>query len=74
MIKIKADTFGIFKLIVDGSIRDYKRISNFERNCVFEFSEDEDFPNATDLEIEFVPERIKLTSYDFFMRIEAYVD
>jgi hypothetical protein len=73
-IRIKADTFGVFRLKIDGVIRDYKYTSNFERNCLFEFLEDEDFPDTKDIEIDFVPERIKLSTYDFFTRIEAYVD
>lgn len=74
-IKIKADTMGIFKLIIDGEVKDYYRTSFMDRNCKFAFIEEIDLLTGDDLEIEFIPDRIQeLSNYNFFMRIEAYVD
>jgi len=75
VIKINADTMGRFRLKVNGTIKDYFMTSSLQRNCKFEFIEDLDIPNTQDIEVEFIPDRLQeLTTYDFFMRIEAYVD
>lgn len=71
-IKIKADTFGAFKLKINGVVRDYIQTSPFERNALFEFWEDEPLNNAQVLTIEFLPDRLLIPSYNFFMRTEAY--
>lgn len=72
VLKIKADTFGVFRVKVDGTIKDYFLTSPLERNCYFKFLEEEELNNASELTIEFVPERLDLSSYNFFYRIEAY--
>jgi hypothetical protein len=71
-VRVKADTFGAFKLIINGAVRDYFQTSPFERNCRFEFVEEEGVTTSQDVEIEFLPDRLQIASYDFFMRIEAY--
>lgn len=74
-VKIKADTFGVFKLIIDGETKDYFRTSPLDGNCKFIFLEEIDLLTGDDIEIEFIPDRIQvLSNYNFFMRIEAYVD
>lgn len=72
-IKINTDTFGDFRVKIDGVIREYYRTSPLDRNCIFDFIEDENLLNTLDIDIEFKPERIRLSTYDFFIRIEAYV-
>lgn len=71
-IKIKADTFGAFKLKINGVVRDYFQSSPFERNALFEFWEDELLNNTQVISVEFLPDRIQLDDYNFFIRIEAY--
>lgn len=72
-LKIKADTLGNFKLIINGITKDYFLTSPTDRNCRFYFLEDEDLLDGQELQIEFLPERLRLTNYNFFFRIEAYV-
>lgn len=73
VIRIKADTFGAFRVKVDGTIKDYFQTSPLQRNCVFEFSEEESVTTGQAVTIEFVPDRIQnIVNYDFFGRIEAY--
>jgi len=69
---VKADTFGTFRLKIDGVILDYVRTSPEQRNCLFEFIEEPDFLNAQVLTIEFQPYRNRLTEYNFFTRLEGY--
>ena len=73
VIKIKCDTFGSFKLKVNGVIKDYFNVSAYERNCKFQFIEDLDVLTGDSITIEFLPDRVRLTSYNFFLRIEGYV-
>jgi len=72
-LKIKADTLGTFRVKVNGTIADYFKTSNFDRNCKFIFLEDLGVNNGQTLSVEFVPERIRINNYNFFFRIEAYV-
>lgn len=72
-IKVKADTFGTFRVKVNGVIKDYYSTSPTDRNCIFEFAEDMEIPNGEDLTIEFVPDRLQIANYDFFFRTEGYV-
>jgi len=73
-INLKADTFGAFRIKVDGVIRDYYQTSPIYRNGLFEFLEEEHLNNTQELTIEFLPDRLCITNYNFFMRIEGYVD
>lgn len=70
--KIKADTFGAFRLKIDGTIVDYFLTSQFLRNAHFYFIEEIDLLNGQELTIEFLPERIYLPNYEFFYRLEGY--
>lgn len=70
--KIKADTFGTFRVKIENNIKDYYLTSPLERNCFFKFLEEE-LNNGQTITVEFVPERIDLTNYNFFYRIEGYV-
>jgi hypothetical protein len=72
-LNIKADTFGAFRIKVDGVIRDYFQTSPLHRNALFEFLEEEKLNTGQELTIEFVPDRICITNYEFFSRMEAYV-
>lgn len=72
-VKVKADTLGTFRVKVNGTISDYFKTSNFDRNCKFIFLEDLEVNNGQTISVEFVPERIRLNNYNFFCRIEAYV-
>ena len=73
-IKIKADTFGIFRLKKNSVIQDYFQTSVMERNCIFYYVEDLLFQSGDSISIEFVPDRIQgVATYSFFMRIEGYV-
>lgn len=71
--RIKGDTFGAFRLKVNGTERDYFQTSPVQRNCQFEFLEEERLDSGQTLTIEFLPDRLCITNYDFFMRIESYV-
>lgn len=73
-ITVKADTFGTFRLKKEGDVEEYFKTSFSERNCKFIFLEDIDLANGEQISIEFVPERIRLTDYNFFMRVEGYLD
>ena len=73
-IKVKADTLGIFRVKVNGTIIDYFTTSNMERNCIFEFSEHIDLLNSHVLTIEFIPNRLRLNNYHFFLRMEGYLE
>lgn len=72
VVKAKADTLGVFRLKIDGDIQDYFFTSSHERNCRFSFVEDLDLPTGSQITLEFVPERIRLSSYNFFFRMESY--
>lgn len=72
-VKAKADTLGTFRIKINGTISDYFKTSNFDRNCRFLFLEDLEVNNGDTISVEFVPERIRLSNYNFFFRIEAYV-
>lgn len=72
VIKVNTNTFGSFRVKVNGDIRDYYQTSVTERNCRFEFSEDLLVDQDDVLTIEFIPDRIQLAAYNFFMRVEAY--
>jgi len=72
-LKVKADTMGTFRVKVNGTIADYFKTSNFDRNCRFLFLEDLKVDTGETVSVEFVPERIRLNNYNFFFRIEAYI-
>lgn len=73
-IKVKADTFGLFKVTVDGDIKDYYRTSPIDRNCKLVFLEDLEALTGQNILIEFIPDRLQsLSNYNFFIRIEAYI-
>lgn len=67
-----ADTYGTWRVKIDGTTIDYFSTSPTERNCRFQWSEDEDLPTGGVITIEFRPDRNKLTQYTFFWRIEGY--
>lgn len=74
VVKLNANTFGSFRLKINGDIKAYFQTSIMQRNCMFEFPEDLDVLNGDSLTIEFVPDRIQvLSNYNFFMRMESYV-
>lgn len=73
VIKIKADTFGEFRIKVNGQIQDYFLTSPTQRNCNFLFIEDLDVPNTQSLTVEFRPERLRILNLNFFFRVEGYV-
>lgn len=74
VIKVKADTFGSFRVKVAGVIKDYYQTSPFDRNCRIEFLEELGLATGQDLKIEFVPDRIQgVLTYNFFTRIEGYI-
>lgn len=70
--KVKADTFGAFRVKVDGAIQDYYRTSPTDRNCIFNFIEDLDLQESSVLTVEFKPERLRISNYNFFLRLEGY--
>jgi len=70
-IKVKSDTYGIYRIKIDGVIKDYFRTSEMNNNCIFEFYNPLALDTAEELTVEFFPYRLRLTSYDFFLRIEA---
>lgn len=72
-LKIKADTFGAFRLKVNGTTRDYYQTSQMDRNASFKFLEDEAVSTGDIVSIEFLPDRLLVNNYNFFMRIEAYL-
>lgn len=73
LIKIKADTYGTFRVKVDGNIKDYFKTSPFKRNCIFEFVEDLEVLQNQVLTVEFVPGTcMELDSFNFFLRAEGY--
>lgn len=72
-MKIKGDTLGVYRIKINGTLQDYFRTSNFERNCLFAFIEEIDLTTGQVLTIEFIPERLRLDSYNFFYRIEGYI-
>jgi len=71
-IKLRCSTMGEFRLQIDNVDTDFVLVSNFERNGVFDYAEDLPLTTGQILTIDFVPDRILLTSYPFFMRVEAY--
>ena len=71
-IKIKADTYGTFRIKVDGVVKDYFKTSPLQRNAIFEFIEDLEVLQGQTLSVEFVPRCITLASYNFFLRGEGY--
>lgn len=71
-LKVKADTFGLFRVKVNGGIKDYYRTTQFSPNCHFKFSEDLDLLDTQTLTVEYAPTRLRLNSYNFFFRAEAY--
>lgn len=73
-ITVKADTYGTFKLLKEGVTEEYFKTSFSDRNCIFEFEENIDLLSGEEITIEFVPERIRLANYNFFMRVEGYLD
>jgi len=73
VIKIKADTLGVFRVKIDGFIKDYFMTSPMERNVKFIFKEDLDLLNTKELKVEFLPERLRINNYNFFMRVEGYL-
>jgi hypothetical protein len=72
VFKIKADTYGTFRVKIDGDIKDYYRTSPMRRNCIFEFIEDLEVPNGSVMTVEFAPRRTLLETYNFFFRGEGY--
>jgi len=75
VVKVKADTFGTFRVKLDGDIIEYYDTSPIERNCRFHFLEDLDVPSGSTVTVEFRPERIRtLSNYNFWMKIEGYED
>lgn len=66
------DTFGTFRVKVNGIVEDIFRTSNTERNALFEFLEDLDVLNGQAVTVEFRPDRNRLNSYEFFYRMEGY--
>jgi hypothetical protein len=71
-LKVKANTMGEVRLRIDGVDTDFFNVSNFERNCIFTYIEDLPLTIGQVLTIDFVPERIQLATYPFFMRIDGY--
>ena len=71
-VKVNANTFGIFQVKINGQLKDRFRTSPTDRNCQFFFTEEVDLPNGQDLIIEFKPERLRLSDYNFFTRLEGY--
>ena len=74
VMKIKADTLGVFRAKKNSDIIDYFITSPTERNCKFEFLEDLDLPSGDIVSVEFLPERLRLTNFNFFTRVEGYLD
>jgi hypothetical protein len=73
LVKVKADTFGSFRIKKNGTIEDYSQTSQLERNAKFDFIEDLDITNGDVITVEFVPDRIQgVSNYNFFFRIEGY--
>lgn len=70
-VKVKADTYGVFRVKIDGTIQDYYRTSEMGNNCFFDFTNVLDLADTEIVSIEFRPYRLNLTTYNFFMRIEA---
>ena len=73
ILKVKADTLGSFRIKIESNIKDYFRTSPIERNCTFSFIEDLEVLTGDTLTIEFLPERLRITNYNFFFRTEGYV-
>lgn len=73
-LKIKGDTFGVYRLKVNNITKDYVHTSPIQRNCLFKFYENMPLVSGEEITIEFRPERILLTDYNFFMRIEGYLE
>jgi hypothetical protein len=73
MLKVKADTFGSFRIKKNATIEDYSQTSQLLRNAEFEFIEDLDVIIGDIITIEFLPDRIQgLANYNFFFRVEGY--
>lgn len=71
-LKADCNTYGEYRLLVNGVLRDKYRTSPTERNCRIVFSEEIDLPQGQVISLEFRPERIRLANYQFFTRLEGY--
>lgn len=65
-LKVKADTMGTFRLLVNNIVVDYFQTSTFIRNCIFENVSYHTINTNDIITIEFQPERIELETYNFF--------
>lgn len=72
-LKVNGNTFGSYRVKINGIIQDYYQTSITQRNCFFQFSEDLLLNIGQVLTIEFVPDRIQLVNFNFFMRMESYI-
>jgi hypothetical protein len=71
-VKADCNTYGEYRVLIDGQLKDKFRTSPAERNCRISFTEELDLPQGQNLTLEFRPERIRLTEYQFFTRLEGY--
>jgi hypothetical protein len=71
-VKADCNTYGEYRVLINGEIKDKFRTSPTERNCRISFTEELDLPQGQSLTLEFRPERIRLTEYQFFTRLEGY--
>ena len=71
-VKADAATYGIFRVKVNGVTKDRYRTSPLDRNCKIVFDQEIDLPQGQDITLEFVPERIAIPNFDFFVRLEGF--
>lgn len=72
VVKADANTFGLYIVKVNGQVRDKFRTSPTERNCNIVFSQEIDLPISQTLTVEFQPDRLRISDYDTFVRLEGY--
>lgn len=74
LIKVVPSTFGTFKLYKNSQVIDYTRNSPTERNAEFRLSEHISLLIGDVIKVEFRPDRIILANYDFFWKLEGYIE
>ena len=71
-VGIKVDTVGVVRFKRNGVIQDYFTITELNPNPRFSFIEDLDIANGDTYSVEFLARRLRISNYDFFMRVDGY--
>jgi hypothetical protein len=72
-VKVDPATYGTFKVKVNGVLIDQVRNSPTQRTAIIRFPQDEDLNNGAILTVEFKPDRIRIPSFGFFLRLDGYI-